>query len=374
MRPPMRLSTIVWREFWQRKKRLCVGLAAVALAVAGFVCITATTNAWARAIQTQLHSLGPTAFLVPRGASMKAFHLADFAMPQMPEYYLTKLRKSGIVKQGRAAPALLFTIRIKGEKVVLRGWSQETQLQGGPEVPRISSDEIVLGADVAEQLDLAPGGVLEIRGRSFRVKAVRPKLGALADTEIICDLRELQRTLGVKDRITMIELIVTDQAEINRLARELPTLLPEVRLITRRAIVKTQLDTLATARRYSFLLVAMIVLAAALGIALQTVTNVRERRREIGTLMAVGASTRQILGMFVQKAAIIGLAGGMGGYLIGTAAAAMLGPRIVGLSVSPSLDLLFYSVIAGVLLSSLAAAVPALAAARLDPAQALTEK
>lgn len=351
-----------------------MGLAAVGLAVAGFVCITATTESWAIAIEAQLQSLGPTAFLVPRSTSIKAFHLADFGMPQMPEYYLAKLRRSGIIKKAQVAPTLLFTIRLKGQKVVLRGWSEDTQLQGAAKAPRITSDEIVLGADVAEQLALDPGDVVEIMGHSFRVRAVRPKLGALADMQVTCDLRELRRMLGVEHKLTMIELIVTDQTEMNRLARELPTLLPDVRLITRRAIIKTQLDTLATARQYSFLLVGLIVLAAALGIALQTVTNVRERRREIGTLMAVGASTWQILGMFVHKAAIIGMAGGTGGYLMGTAAAAMLGPRIIGLSVQPSFDLLFYSVIAGVLLSSLAAAIPALLAARLDPAEALTEK
>ena len=351
-----------------------MGLAAVGLAVAGFVCITATTESWASAIQTQLQSLGPTAFLVPRSTSIKAFHLADFGMPQMPEYYLAKLRRSELIKKGQVAPTLLFTSRLRGQKVLLRGWSEETRLQGPSKVPRLASDEILLGADVAEQLALDPGDVVEIRGHSFRVRAVRPRLGTLSDIEVTCDLRELQRMLGVEHKLTMIELIVTNQTEMNQLARELPTLLPEMRLITRRAIIKTQLDTFATARRYAFLLVGLIVLAAALGIALQTVTNVRERRREIGTLMAVGASTRQILGMFVHKAAIIGMAGGAGGYLMGTAAAAMLGPRIMGLSIRPSFDLLFYSVIAGVLLSSLAAAIPAFSAARLDPAEALTEK
>ncbi len=88
-----------------------MGLAAVGLAVAGFVCITATTESWASAIQTQLQSLGPTAFLVPRSTSIKAFHLADFGMPQMPEYYLAKLRRSELIKKGQVAPRSLFYIQ-----------------------------------------------------------------------------------------------------------------------------------------------------------------------------------------------------------------------------------------------------------------------
>jgi putative ABC transport system permease protein len=370
----MRLSTIVRRELWRRKRSLYAGLAGIGLAVAGFVCVTATSASWARAIETQLQSIGPNAFLVPRGTSMTAFHRSDFSMPQMPEYYLAKLRRSGTLKQAQVAPALLFTTRLKGRKVVLRGWSQEAQLPGAAQMPPFASDEIVLGPEAAERLDLRPGDVLEIRGRSFRVRAVRPKLGAMSDLQVICDLRELQRMLGVQSKFTMLELIVTEQGGIDSLARELPTLLPDVRLITRRAIIKTQLDTLVTVRRYSFLLVGLIALAAAVGIALQTVTDVRHRRREIGTLMAVGASTRQILGMFVHKAVLIGMVGGASGYLVGAAVAALLGPRMTGLSVRPSFGLLLSSVIAGVLLSSLAAAVPAFSAARLNPAEALTEK
>ncbi|KKL61965.1 hypothetical protein LCGC14_2189980, partial [marine sediment metagenome] len=298
----MRLSTIVWRELRRRKAKLCISLAAVALAVGGFVCVTTTSESWERAIQRQLQSVGPNVFLLPRAIPVSAFHRIEFSMPQMPEYYFTKLRREGILQQGLAAPTLLFTTRLKGRNVVLRGWSEEFPLVGAAPVPPFAPGEVVLGAEAAERLALGVGDVLAIKGRSLRVRAVRPKLGAASDKEVICDLRELQEMLGVKGRFTMIEVIVTDQGQSDRLARALPTLLPDVRRITRRAIIRTQWETFSTARRYSFLLVGLIALAAALGIALQTVTNVRERRREVGTLMAVGASTWQILGLFVHKA------------------------------------------------------------------------
>ena len=370
----MRLSIILWREFRQRRARLCLGVGAVALAVAGFVCVGATSESWERAIGSQMQSVGPNVFLVPRATSISAFHRADFGTPQMPEYYFDKLRRKGILTQGLAAPALLFTTRLRGRDVVLRGWSEQFRLEGSPPVHRFAPGEVVLGAEAAERLAVGPGDDLEIMGRSFRVRAVRSKLGALADKEVICDLRELQQMLQAEGRFSMIEMIVTSPAESDRLARELPALLPDIRRITRRAIIQTQWETLSTSRRYSFLLVGLIALAAGLGIALQTATNVRERRREVGTLMAVGASMWQILGLFVHKAVFVGLAGSAVGYVLGTAAAIVLGPQMTGRAVRPSLDLLVASVIAGVLLSSLAAIVPAFSAARLDPAATLSEK
>ena len=370
----MRLSTLVWRESWGRKTKLCISLAAIGLAVAGFVCVTVSLGSWERSIETQLQSLGPNAFLVPRKTSMSAFHRADFQEPQMPEYYISKLRRAGIIKPGFGAPALLFTTRLKSQKVVLRGWSEEFQLQGVPQVPRFAANEVVLGAEAAEGLGLHSGEALQIRGKSFQVKAVRPKFGSPLDVEILCHLSQLQQMLRAEDKFTMVELIVTTQSEIDRLSRELPTILPDLRLITRQAIIKTQLDTLSTARRYSFLLVGLIALAAGLGICLQTATNVRRRRREVGTLMAVGASMRQILWLFIHKAVLVGFAGGVGGYLLGTAAAALLGTLITEQPARASFGLLFNSLLIGVVLSSLAAAIPALHAARLDPVEALSEK
>ncbi|KKK79085.1 hypothetical protein LCGC14_2837050, partial [marine sediment metagenome] len=60
--------------------------------------------------------------------------------------------------------------------------------------------------------------------------------------------------------------------------------------------------------------------------------------------------------------------------LLADADVAFLGPLITGQRVVPSFDLLFHSIVAGVLLSGLAAAIPAFSAARLDPAETLAEK
>ncbi len=83
---------------------------------------------------------------------------------------------------------------------------------------------------------------------------------------------------------------------------------------------------------------------------------------------------RQILWLFIHKAVLIGFVGAVAGYLLGTAAAALLGTLTTEQPARASFGLLFNSLFIGVLLSSLAAAIPALYAARLDPAEALSEK
>ena len=70
----------------------------------------------------------------------------------------------------------------------------------------------------------------------------------------------------------------------------------------------------------------IIVLVGGASIANYMYANVYERRREIGTLMALGANSSLVLKMFILKALLLGLVGGVGGAAAGTVLAATLGP------------------------------------------------
>ena len=54
--------------------------------------------------------------------------------------------------------------------------------------------------------------------------------------------------------------------------------------------------------------------------------NVSERRSEIGTLMALGATPGLVLRLIVGKALVLGLAGGLAGAVLGSAPGVWLGP------------------------------------------------
>lgn len=125
--------------------------------------------------------------------------------------------------------------------------------------------------------------------------------------------------------------------------------------------------------------VAAVALAvAALGIANALITSVSERTAEIGLLKAIGADDATVERLFLVEAALLGLAGSVGGVMLGwlgAAAAALVTARALTgpLALEPrvTVDLVAIALAIGVGVSLLAAWLPARRAARLVPADAL---
>jgi putative ABC transport system permease protein len=124
--------------------------------------------------------------------------------------------------------------------------------------------------------------------------------------------------------------------------------------------------------KFSSILVPLVLLVSALWIGLSFLTNVRERRSEVGILRALGARSRTILSLFLTKALLMGVAGGMTGYAIGT----MVGLSRRGDIGFPALKtpIFLLACCTAVILSLAASWAPAYYAARQDPAAVLREE
>ncbi|MEX6500754.1 ABC transporter permease [Pseudomonas zhanjiangensis] len=113
------------------------------------------------------------------------------------------------------------------------------------------------------------------------------------------------------------------------------------------------------------------LLVGAVGILTIMTTTVAERTAEIGLLRALGASDRQVLGLFLAEAALLSLAGGLLGLLLmGLLLLGLhLGVPALPLSLAPGF-LLLALLLAGAI-GLLAGIAPARRAVRLHPVEAL---
>ena len=127
--------------------------------------------------------------------------------------------------------------------------------------------------------------------------------------------------------------------------------------------------------------IGVIALAiASLGIANALLAAVRERRREIGILKAVGARDRDVLRSFLIEAGVMGAVGGLLGTILGLALAALVAEVVDRYLASQGLAgvhvgfpyLLGIGAIGGsIVLALLAGAFPARRAARLPAREAV---
>jgi putative ABC transport system permease protein len=237
----------------------------------------------------------------------------------------------------------------------------------------LGSHEILVGADVAALESVNEGDSMTLLGAPFSVVAVLPETGTVDDSRIFGHLHTVQKLAGKGEVVNCIEIVGCCKEIAAGLVDGVNKLLPEAKVVTVKQVVATQQNVNNMMGRLSLIFLAIIIVVGGAGIANYMYANVFERRREIGTLMALGAESGLVLRIFLLKALLLGLLGGIGGYAIGTALAVTLGPRLAGVAVLPMPVLALWAVGISVGITLAASFFPARRAARLDPVATFQE-
>ncbi|MEI6351855.1 MAG: ABC transporter permease [Verrucomicrobiota bacterium] len=156
---------------------------------------------------------------------------------------------------------------------------------------------------------------------------------------------------------------------------------------------KSLFDAIGMERNVMFFLLLFIVIVAAFGIMNTLITVTVQKTREIGIMKALGASTGQIVWVFLGQGMIVGFFGNLTGLALGMTLIRYRNEfkdwlaQQLGIQVFPA-DIYQFSripaevvphdvaviCISAFVICSLAALIPAYAAARLDPVKALRQE
>ncbi len=250
-----------------------------------------------------------------------------------------------------------------------------------PERFTIGDSECVVGTRVARQLRLAAGSVVVIESaegpdstdaaRRCRVSGII-STGAAEDDQVFVSLAELQGVTGLKENLSLVELMVPGEAaEVERSIADLARRFPTVDVRPVRAIVESQGRVLGTIRWLLVSLTALIVVIVALCVMATMTAIVLERKKDVAVMKALGATDRLIMRLFLCEGAGMGLAGGVAGFGFGLVIARELGRSLFGVPLEPTWWTLPLIGLGSILVAVVATAFPVRMAGGVQPATML---
>jgi len=422
-------SQLILKEVLHRKVGVMSTLVALVVSVAVIVSVRTITVSARDEISDQMHTLGANMIILPKSTSLSGYYTADFGGEVLPERYVHMLTSSELGEEiHHVIPKLSSPYSVQGERLILTGvlpkkehrerpkWRSsgsklfmaekkgrerdhkemsdkgKRQHQMTPEAPNLSlqaakknkaraslenieKGEVFLGHESARLLGKAGGDNLRIGSHDFRIVKVLEEIGSVDDLRVFIHLHQAQGILGKGRVINAIELIGCGcKQDMVLLAANIQKLLPGVKTQTITQIARTQAGTVRLMERFSFVILFVVLLVGWGLISNTMASNVLERRREIGILMAIGASSRFIFLTFIKKAAVLGLLGGLIGFLAGTMAARWIGPRLLELEIDPRPEMLVWTLFITMALTVIFSWLPSHRATKSDPASLFMEE
>lgn len=405
----MTYRAMIWKELRERPTAMTTCLLAILLGVTALVAIRNVTVFSEQAVARKLDALGANVLLLPQSVSLQDYYAADMHERTLPEEHATRLALANLEGVENISPKLCIPATLGERAVTLTGILPQSEFQSkaawqsvklfsrkhagckkacaplsdadsAPEslatrrvVQKLGSSDALVGADVAEFAGVKAGDKITLLDKRLTVVAVLPATGTVDDGRVFAHLHTVQDMAQAGPVVNVIEVMGCCEDAAGNLIPRLREMFADAKVVTIAHVVETQVGVNRLMSRLSFLFVGVLVLVGGASIAGTMFSNVAERRREIGTLMALGATPRFVLRLFLGKAVIVGLVGGVLGFLAGTSVAVALGPHWAGVSVTPLPSLALISAALAVAVALTASYWPARRAARLDPCMCFQE-
>lgn len=399
----MSLLSMVYHELRARPWAMLSSGLAILLGVAALVAIRHVTVHSEGEVSRQLSTLGANILVLPKDATLQDFYSADKNGGHLPEEHVSEILMAGLEGVEKVSPKLNVAANLGGLDVTFTGILPQSEYAAqsawqtaslftpkkhdgckkaktgtaedhSPDalvttraIEVLEAEQIVLGADIAERSAFSEGDKVQLLGGEFTILAVLPRTGTVDDSRVFGHLHTVQKLSKSGETVNAIEIVGCCEDAAGDLVPELGKLLPNAKVVTISQVVQTQVGVNRLMANTSWFILGVLVCVGGASLAGAISANVRERRREIGTLMALGAPPGFVLRLFLAKALILGLFAGTLGCLLGLVTAVLAGPRWAGVEVLPMPGTAVFAIVAATCVALFAAYWPARQAAKLDP-------
>ena len=383
----MRLKDISINNLRRRKAKVLFLILGLTIGMTTVVTLISITRKMNEDISNKLDEFGANILVIPRsddlslsygglnigGVSVDAQTLKDSDIPKIRQIEV----KENI---STVSPKLIGVVEIEGKKILLTGvvFQEETRLKKWWKVhgavPK-SRNEVLLGNEIAVRLFKSAGDPLTLNGKTVRISGVLDETGSQDDFLIFGDLAFVQEVLKKPGALSLIEVSAfCISCPIEEIVSQISNALPHAKVTAIKQTLQTKMEALDHFKKFSLGISVIVLLIGGLIVFTNMMASVNERKREIGVFRAIGFRKSHIIRIIFLEAFVVGLIGGVTGYLLGLGGSYMLGPVITGIKggrivIDPVLavGVVFLSVAMGILSSI----YPAIHASKMDPATAL---
>ena len=260
------------------------------------------------------------------------------------------------------------------------------------------ADVAMVSTAMARKNGLKVGSTFTAYGKTFTVAAIFESDNQSADNTVVTSLPVLQRLTGDTGQVQTAVVTVASLTDLAATTSAIErTLGPKASVVSYTADAEKAADALDGVKSIAVYSLSGAIVAALVILLLVMVMIVRERKREIGILKAIGASNGRIMAQFTTEAVTFTLLGLAVGAVVGIIAASPVtsalvsnsgasadtGARGVFGAASPYLShltnidaqvgwgVILYGLAAAVVVAILASAAAAWMIGRIRPAQVL---
>jgi putative ABC transport system permease protein len=400
---------MAWRNLWRNRRRTALALAAIGLSVTLVLAYTSILRAYGQWIVETI--TGPMLGHVQAHAPLwRKDRLMERTLRGV-EAMLVELRSDPDVASATAriyAPALAAREE-EGFAVVVMGIDSRAESGAArlltDVVEPLREREALIGRQLAELMNVRVGDEVAVVGQGvdgslandlFMVKAVVTTSVDLVNRQgILIELSDAQALFAMPDEAHEIVIHARRPEMASALSRRLAGAsgFAGVEVLDWQALAPEMVTLVRITDLAGLLVLLLVFIAAAAGVANTMVMATFERTREFGMLLALGTHPSRLVRLVIAESIALGVVGALAGSLIGILLVAIThrtgidyswlaggGPSELSFA-GLRFSLRFYPALSAVdvaraigavcITSLLAATWPALRASRLQPVQAL---